>query len=100
MLGIVAGAVRALHAGRLRASPAAKFLGSETLFALVLLQLMIMPDVLIVENYRTLAEPRPGRYADRASRCPISASAFGIFLLRQTFRTIPQELDDAARLEG
>src|SRR5437660_986935 len=28
------------------------------------------------------------------------SSAFGIFLLRQTFRTVPKELDDAARLEG
>lgn len=28
------------------------------------------------------------------------ASAFGIFLLRQTFKTIPRELEDAARIEG
>jgi len=28
------------------------------------------------------------------------ASAFGIFLLRQTFKTIPKELDEAARVEG
>ena len=28
------------------------------------------------------------------------ASAFGIFLLRQTFKTIPRELDEAARVEG
>jgi sn-glycerol 3-phosphate transport system permease protein len=28
------------------------------------------------------------------------ASAFGIFLLRQTFKTIPRELDEAARIEG
>jgi sn-glycerol 3-phosphate transport system permease protein len=31
---------------------------------------------------------------------PYVASAFGIFLLRQTFKTVPTELDDAARLEG
>jgi sn-glycerol 3-phosphate transport system permease protein len=31
---------------------------------------------------------------------PYFASAFGIFLLRQTFKTIPQELEDAARVEG
>jgi sn-glycerol 3-phosphate transport system permease protein len=31
---------------------------------------------------------------------PYFASAFGIFLLRQTFRTVPKELDDAARVEG
>jgi sn-glycerol 3-phosphate transport system permease protein len=28
------------------------------------------------------------------------ASGFGIFLLRQTFKTIPKELDEAARVEG
>jgi len=28
------------------------------------------------------------------------ASAFGVFLLRQTFKTIPRELDEAAQVEG
>jgi sn-glycerol 3-phosphate transport system permease protein len=28
------------------------------------------------------------------------ASAFGIFLLRQTFKSVPRELDEAARVEG
>src|SRR5205085_12446448 len=32
-----------------------EFIGREIAFALVLLQLMIMPDVLIVENYRTMS---------------------------------------------
>src|SRR5205823_9237937 len=31
---------------------------------------------------------------------PYVASAFGIFLLRQTFKTVPRELDEAARVEG
>ena len=31
---------------------------------------------------------------------PYMASAFGIFLLRQTFKQVPKELDDAARVEG
>ena len=31
---------------------------------------------------------------------PYMASAFGIFLLRQTFKTVPKELDEAARVEG
>ena len=75
------------------------FIGREIAFALVLAQLMIMPDILIVENYRTmswlgLVDTIPG------IALPYIASAFGIFLLRQTFRTIPKELDDAARVEG
>jgi sn-glycerol 3-phosphate transport system permease protein len=31
---------------------------------------------------------------------PYFASAFGIFLIRQTFKTVPKELDEAARVEG
>ena len=75
------------------------FFGRDLVFLLVLVQLMIMPDVLIVENYRTMGElgildsiPAIG--------LPYMASAFGIFLLRQTFKTIPKELDEAARVEG
>ena len=76
-----------------------KFKGSGIAFALVLLQLMIMPDVLIVENYRVISglgllDTIP------AIALPYIASAFGIFLLRQTFKSIPQELVDAARVEG
>jgi sn-glycerol 3-phosphate transport system permease protein len=75
------------------------FRGRDLAFALVLLQLMIMPDVLIVENYRTMG--RLGILDSiPAIALPYVASAFGIFLLRQTFKTIPQELDDAARVEG
>jgi len=75
------------------------FPGSGILFALVLAQLMIMPDVLIVENYRTMT--RLGLVDTiPAMALPYMASAFGIFLLRQTFKTVPAELDDAARVEG
>ncbi len=76
-----------------------EFRGQGVAFALVLAQLMIMPDVLIVENYRTMAklgilDSIP------AIALPYVASAFGIFLLRQTFKQVPSELDDAARVEG
>jgi len=75
------------------------FRGSQLVFALVLVQLMVMPDVLIVENYTTihgigLVDTIP------AIGLPYVASAFGIFLLRQTFKTVPRELDEAARVEG
>ncbi|MFZ1195394.1 MAG: carbohydrate ABC transporter permease [Pseudolabrys sp.] len=76
-----------------------KFYGRELAFVLVLLQLMIMPDVLIVENYRTMTA---AGIVDTipAIGLPYMASAFGIFLLRQTFKTVPSELDEAARVEG
>jgi sn-glycerol 3-phosphate transport system permease protein len=75
------------------------FPGRNLLFALVLLQLMVMPDVLIVENYRTMGALGL-RDTIVAIALPYMASAFGIFLLRQTFKTVPKELDEAARVEG
>lgn len=75
------------------------FPGKDIAFALVLVQLMIMPEVLIVENYVTMS--RLGLVDTILGvGLPYMASAFGIFLLRQTFKTIPYELDEAARLEG
>jgi len=75
------------------------FFGRELLFALVLVQLMIMPEVLMVENYRTM---RALGLVDSilGIGLPYMASAFGIFLLRQTFKVVPKELDEAARIEG
>jgi sn-glycerol 3-phosphate transport system permease protein len=76
-----------------------EFPGRALLFALVLVQLMVMPDVLIVENYRTMSVLGL-RDTIVAIGLPYMASAFGIFLLRQTFKTVPAELDEAARVEG
>ena len=76
-----------------------EFAGKNVLFALVLVQLMITPDILLVENYKTMA--RLGLVDSLlAIGLPYFASAFAIFLLRQTFMGIPKELDEAARVEG
>lgn len=75
------------------------FPGRNFLFALVLIQLLVMPDILIVQNYQTM---RAFGLIDTilAIGLPYVASAFGIFLLRQTFMTVPKELEEAARIEG
>ncbi|VWX63745.1 Carbohydrate ABC transporter membrane protein 2, CUT1 family [Burkholderiales bacterium 8X] len=76
-----------------------QFKGRGIAFGLVLVQLMVMPDILLVENYRTMA--RLGIVDTLlAIGLPYFASAFAIFLLRQTFMGIPKELDEAARVEG
>lgn len=75
------------------------FPGRDVIFALVLIQLMITPDVLMVENYRTIGAL--GLVDSLLGiALPYLGSAFGIFLLRQAFRTVPQDLDDAAKLAG
>ena len=76
-----------------------QFPGRGILFGLVLLQLLIMPDILIVENYKAI------RFLDLvdtipAIALPYIASGFGIFLLRQTFMSVPKELEEAAEVEG
>lgn len=76
-----------------------QFFGSNIAFALVLVQLMITPEILIVQNYGTLAKLN---MVDTivGIGLPYMASAFGIFLLRQAFKSTPKELEEAARLEG
>jgi sn-glycerol 3-phosphate transport system permease protein len=75
------------------------FPGRDTLFALVLIQLMVSPEILMVANYRTIGHLG---LVDSLTgiALPYLGSAFGVFLLRQAFRTVPQDLDDAAKLAG
>lgn len=73
--------------------------GKNVLFMLVLIQLFVFPEVLIVENYRIASELGLINTITGIG-LPYVASALGIFLLRQTFKTIPRELEDAARIEG
>ena len=62
------------------------------------MQLLILPEVLIVENY---AMARLGLFDTILGiGLPYMASAFGIFLLRQAFKSVPRELDEAAQIEG
>ncbi len=76
-----------------------EFFGKNILFSLMLVQLMVMPEILIVRNYQTLSQLG---LVDTlfGIGLPYFASAFAIFLLRQTFKTIPKELIEAAQMEG
>lgn len=76
-----------------------EFAGKNLMFSLMLVQLMVMPEILIVRNYQTLSQLG---LVDTlfGIGLPYFASAFAIFLLRQTFKTIPKELVEAAQMEG
>jgi sn-glycerol 3-phosphate transport system permease protein len=76
-----------------------KFRGQNLLFFLILLQLMVPSSALIVPNYATI---RVLGLFDTllAVMLPFFGSAFGTFLMRQTFKTVPRDLDDAARMDG
>lgn len=76
-----------------------KFPGRNVLLGLVLIQLMIPTSVLIVQNLATVRSL--GAFDTRwALMMPYWGTAFGVFLLRQTFREIPRDLEEAARIDG
>src|SRR5450432_1341398 len=76
-----------------------RFPGKEVLFYAFLLQLMLVPPILIVPNMSTLVSLH--LYDTLAGvAAPYVASAFGVFLMRQTFRSIPREYEEAALVDG
>lgn len=76
-----------------------KFRGEKIVFLIIFMQIIIPNDVLIIPNYGTLSEL--GLVDTKLGiMLPFLGSAFGIFLLRQTFKTIPAALAEAATIDG
>jgi len=76
-----------------------KFRGADILFFLFLVQMMIPIHATFLPNFLTL------RNLDllntrMAMMLPFFASGYGTFLLRQAFRQIPRDLEDAAVMDG
>lgn len=76
-----------------------KFAGRNVVFVLILLTLMVPFQVTLIPVFIELfhfgwLNTYQGLILPRAT------SAFGIFLFRQSFITIPRELDEAARIDG
>jgi len=76
-----------------------QFPGKSVLFALFLLQMMLPASALIVPNYETI---RALNLIDTrlAIMLPAFVSGFGTFLMTQTFRALPREFEEAARIDG
>jgi multiple sugar transport system permease protein len=75
------------------------FPGQPLLFLFALGTLMIPGDALLIPNFITIREfGWVNSYL--ALIVPFTASAFGVFLLRQAFLRTPAELEEAARLDG
>lgn len=76
-----------------------KFWGEKLIFLVIFVQIIIPNDVLIIPNYMTLSEL--GLTDSKLGiMLPFLGSAFGIFLLRQMFKTIPKALSEAALIDG
>ncbi len=75
------------------------FPGRKVLFYVVLASLMIPFELVFIPNFILvtelgLANTYPGLIV------PFLASAFGVFMLRQFFLSVPTELHDAAKIDG
>ena len=75
------------------------FKGKNAMFMLFLSTTMISSQVTLVPTYLVM---RSLDWIDRypALIVPFLANAFGVFMLRQSFMTIPRELEEAAKLDG
>jgi multiple sugar transport system permease protein len=76
-----------------------RFPGRELLFVLFLGTLMVPQEVLIVPMY-WLMQVLGWVDSYQALILPFAFTAFGTFLLRQFFLTVPAELVDSARVDG
>lgn len=76
-----------------------EFPGREILFSAFLSQLLLIPPLLLEPNLTTLT--RLGLYDNLLGvMAPYFASAFGVFLMRQTFRALPLDFEEAAVMDG
>ncbi|HUO70763.1 MAG TPA: carbohydrate ABC transporter permease [Solirubrobacteraceae bacterium] len=76
-----------------------RFFGSNVLFVVLLATLMVPFQVLLIPTF--LIVKKLGMVDSVGGLImPNLCSAFGIFMLRQFFRTLPIELEEAARIDG
>ena len=76
-----------------------EFKGKNVMFMIFLSTTMISSQVTLVPTYLVM---RTLNWIDsyQALIVPFLANGFGVFMLRQSFRTIPKELEEAAKLDG
>lgn len=75
------------------------FRGRDTIFAIVVSTIAIPFQIVMIPLY-ILTVQLGLRNTYLGLIFPSIASAFGIFLLRQAFRGVPKELEEAARMDG
>jgi multiple sugar transport system permease protein len=87
-----------------------RFRGRGLLFSILLATIFIPAEATLIPNYVLVSNRYLGWYDTCSRLClfgpwtvqvaPFVASAFSIFLLRQFFLSVPQELQDSARIDG
>lgn len=76
-----------------------RFPGKRLVFLLILVALMVPPHIALVPNYTLIAQ-LGGRNTLWGIILPGLGTAFGTFLLRQQFLSLPRSIVEAAELDG
>ena len=76
-----------------------KFVGRETIFTLLMLTLMVPPQITIAPLYLMFAKIG-WLNTLQVQIVPTITSVFGLFMVRQYMQTVPNELLEAARIDG
>ncbi|MBR4993895.1 MAG: carbohydrate ABC transporter permease [Lachnospiraceae bacterium] len=76
-----------------------EFKGKNIMFALVLLQMMVPVQIYIIPQYIMVSKLHLTNTLF-GLLFPGMVSAFGTFLLRQAYKQLPKDLEEAARLDG
>lgn len=77
-----------------------KFPGRELIFSIFLATMMVPGEMMVITNYITVVKHLKGTDTYWAMIVPFLISVYYIYLLRQTFRQIPDELYFAAKVDG
>jgi multiple sugar transport system permease protein len=75
------------------------FKGRSVMFLIFLSTTMISTQVTLIPSYLIM---KTLNWIDhyQALIVPFLANAFGVFMIRQSFRTVPREMEEAAKLDG
>ena len=76
-----------------------KFRGKNILFTIVLMQMSLPSQIFLIPQYQMVAKMGMANTIF-ALVFPGIVSAFGVFFLRQTYMSIPEEVGEAAYLDG
>ncbi|MBN1501587.1 MAG: carbohydrate ABC transporter permease, partial [Spirochaetes bacterium] len=76
-----------------------EFPGKNFLFFMVIMQLMVPPQIFIIPQY-LIAAKLGWLNSIKALILPGIVSAFGVFLLRQFFMSLPSDIEEAAIIDG
>lgn len=77
------------------------FRGRGLLFSILLVTLFIPGEATLIPQFVLMSRRYLGWYDTYTAQIvPFLATIFSIFLMRQFFRSVPQELQDAARIDG